>query len=189
MVIDKTSAVIEEVAQHFANAQIGDCTNPDVLRAIGVDTFDVCFVAFDENFQSSLEITSLLSEMGAKKIVSMASRETQAKFLTQVGASEVVYPEKDIAESLAAKYSGNNIFDFIPLSKDYSIVEINILPDWKGHTIENLDVRNRYHLNILAVKKDAELFPSPPPTYKFEKNDHIIVLGRQDEVLKLAQKT
>ncbi len=189
MVIDKDAAAVEEVAGRFANAQIGDCTNPDVLKAIGAEAFDVCFVAFDENFQSSLEITSLLSEMGAKKIVSMASRETQAKFLKRVGASEVVYPEKDVAEILAVKYSGNNIFDFIPLDGQYSIVEIPILPEWKGSTIESLNIRSKFHINILAIKKDGKLFPSPQPSYKFEANDHIVALGKQDEMLKIAQRT
>ncbi|MDD4832061.1 MAG: TrkA family potassium uptake protein [Clostridia bacterium] len=189
MVIDKDEAIIEDIASRFANAQIGDCTNPDVLRALGVDEFDVCFVAFDENFQSSLEITSLLSEMGAKKIVSMASRETQAKFLLQVGASEVVYPEKDIAETLAVKYSSSNIFDYFPLTDEYSIVEIPILPEWAGKTIAKVDVRKNHNLNILAIKNNGELLPSPNPDYCFLPDDHIIVLGNQNEVLAIASKT
>ncbi|HRX13707.1 MAG TPA: TrkA family potassium uptake protein [Eubacteriales bacterium] len=189
MVIDKDEAIIEDIASRFANAQIGDCTNPDVLRALGVDEFDVCFVAFDENFQSSLEITSLLSEMGAKKIVSMASRETQAKFLLQVGASEVVYPEKDIAETLAVKYSSSNIFDYFPLTDEYSIVEIPILPEWTGKTIAKVDVRKNHNLNILAIKNNGELLPSPNPDYCFLPDDHIIVLGNQNEVLAIASKT
>lgn len=189
MVIDKDEAIIEDISSRFANAQIGDCTNPDVLRALGVDEFDVCFVAFDENFQSSLEITSLLSEMGAKKIVSMASRETQAKFLLQVGASEVVYPEKDIAETLAVKYSSSNIFDYFPLTDEYSIVEIPILPEWAGKTIAKVDVRKNHNLNILAIKNNGELLPSPNPDYRFLPDDHIIVLGNQNEVLAIASKT
>jgi len=189
MVIDKDEAIIEDIASRFANAQIGDCTNPDVLRALGVDEFDVCFVAFDENFQSSLEITSLLSEMGAKKIVSMASRETQAKFLLQVGASEVVYPEKDVAETLAVKYSSSNIFDYFPLTDEYSIVEIPILPEWAGKTIAKVDVRKNHNLNILAIKNNGELLPSPNADYQFLPDDHIIVLGNQNEVLAIASKT
>lgn len=188
MVIDKSEAVIEEVAPRFSNAQIGDCTNPDVLKAIGVDGFDVCFVAFDENFQSSLEITSLLYELGAKKIVSMASRETQAKFLTRVGASEVVYPEKDIAETLAVKYSASNIFDYFPLTDEYSIVEIPILPEWEGASILNADVRRKHNINILAIKNGEEILPSPLPSYIFKQDDHIIVLGKQDEMLKIAKR-
>ena len=131
----------------------------------------------------------MLSEMGAKRIIAMANRETQAKFLTRVGATEVVYPEKDIAERLAIKYSSANVFDYIQLTPEYSIFEIPIFDGWAGHTIESLKVRATYNLNILAVKKsEFQLMPSPQPTYTFEKNDHIIVLGKQDEVLKIAER-
>ncbi len=189
MIIDKNPDIIDELAPKFTNAQIGDCTNPDVLKAIGVDSFDVCFVAFDENFQSSLEITSLLSELGASNIVAMASRETQAKFLKKVGASEVVYPEKDVAETLAIRYSANNVYDYIQLTKDYSIFEIPVLAEWVKHSIGSLNIRSRYNINILAIKKEGILNPSPNPEYIFTATDHVVVLGIKDEVLKLAAKT
>lgn len=192
MIIDKNADKIEELAPKFTNAHIGDCTNEDVLRSIGVDSFDVCFVAIDENFQSSLEITSLLSELGAKCVVSKASRDRQAKFLLRNGANEVVYPDKDIAEKLAFRFSASNIFDYIQLTRDYSIFEIPVMDEWLGKSIASLDIRRRYHINVLAIKSSEQniqrLMPSPPPDYIFKSSDHVIVMGKQDEVLRLASK-
>ncbi|MEG1528151.1 MAG: TrkA family potassium uptake protein [Clostridia bacterium] len=188
LVIDNNPLIIEELASKFPNAQIGDCTKPEVLETLDIPSFDVCFVAIDENFQSSLEITSLLSEMGAKCVVSKASRGTQEKFLKRNGATEVVFPDKDIAERMAVRYSANNIYDCIHLSGDHSIYELPINELWVGKTIQIVDVRKIYGINILAIKQGDNVIPSPLPSYIFKSHDHIIVLGKQQNVLKLDSK-
>lgn len=188
MIIDKDEDRIAQLAPHFTNAQIGDCTNVDVLRSLEVDGFDVCFVTIDENFQASLEVTSLLKEQGAKYVVSKASRETQAKFLLRNGADSVVYPEKDLAEKLAIRYGAKNIFDYIQLTPEYSIFEIPIMPDWAGKSIESLNVRRRYQVNILAIKNSKGMQPAPGPEYVFSEGDHIMVMGETNLVLRLADK-
>ncbi len=188
MVIDKDAQIIEEVAPIFTNAHIGDCTREDVLASIGVDSFDVCVVAIDENFQSSLEITSLLKEMGAKWVVSKSSRDRQAKFLTNIGADEVIYPEKDVAERLAIRLGASKIFDCIPLTHDYSIFEIPVMDEWVGRSIESLNMRKRYNINVLAIKKFKTILPSPMPSYAFLSSDHIIIMGKQEDVVKLSNK-
>ena len=98
MVVDTKAEVVEAMMPLVTNAQIGDCTNVEVLKSMGVRNFDLCFVCIGTNFQSSLEITSLVKEMGAKRVISKATRDIQAKFLLRNGADEVIYPEKDIAE-------------------------------------------------------------------------------------------
>lgn len=105
MIVDKDENIINELAPRFTNAMIGDCTKEGVLRSLGVNNFDICFVTISDNFQSSLEITSLLKELGAKYVVSKANRDLQAKFLLRNGADEVVYPERDIAEKLAIRHN------------------------------------------------------------------------------------
>lgn len=187
MIVDKNKDIIEEMAPRFTNAQIGDCTNADVLRALGVSSFDVCFVAIEENFQSSLEITSLLHEFGAKKVVSKSSRDIQAKFLLKNGADEVVYPDKDIAERLAVKYSANNVFDYIQLGQGYSIFELSIMKDWIGKSLSALNIRAKYKINIIALKNDGKI-SVPSPDYLFQKDDHIVVIGLENDVKKLTNK-
>jgi len=189
MIVDRNEEIIEELAPEFADAQIGDCTNPLVLKSLGINNFDVCFVTIGKNFQSSLEITSLLKEMGAKTVVSKASSDIQVKFLLRNGADDVFYPEKEIAEKLAIRYNQENIFNFIELSQDFSIFEIPIMPEWTGKTIVDIDVRKKYNLNILAIKEDDRLIPVPGGQYVFKDTDHIIVLGKPEDVFKVAKKT
>ena len=116
MIVDEDPHRVEALAHRFTDAQIGDCTNVEVLRSLGVSNFDVCFVAIGENFQSSLEISLLLKELGAKKVVSKANKEIQAKFLLRNGADEVVYPDRDIAVKTAIKYSANHVLDYVGLA-------------------------------------------------------------------------
>lgn len=187
MIVDKKEAIIEEMAPRFTNAQIGDCTNEDVLKALGVSSFDTCFVTIEENFQSSLEITSLLHELGAKHVVSKSSRDIQAKFLLRNGADEVVYPDKDSAERLAVKYSANNVFDYIQLGQGYSIFELAIMKDWIGKSISTLDIRAKHKVNVLAVKQGGKI-SLPTPDYAFLKDDHIVVLGIDADVKRLTNK-
>lgn len=109
MIVDKDAEIINEMSSLVTDAEIGDCTKEDVLKSLGVSNFDICFVAIGDNFQSSLEITSLLKDLGAKHVISKASRDIQVKFLLRNGADEIVYPDKDMAEKLALRCSINNI--------------------------------------------------------------------------------
>ena len=188
MIVDDNADRINILAPHFTNAQIADCTNPDVLKALGVDTFDICFVTIGENYQSSLEISSQLKELGAKRVISKANRDIQAKFLLRNGADEVVYPERDMAEKLAVRCSANNLYDFIELTADYSIFEIPALPDWVGKTIGAINIRRKYDMNVLTIKKNGSEIIMPTADYQFDRDDHVIVLGKKNDVLRLISK-
>lgn len=188
MIVDEDSELINELSPNFTDACVGDCRKELVLKSLGINNFDVCFVTIGENFQSSLEITSLLKELGAKRVVSKANRDIQAKFLLRNGADEVINPEKDMAEKLAIRYNANKIFDFIELTPEFSIFEIPIFEQWVGKSIASLDVRNKYEINILAVKQGQELKPLPGPAYVFAENDHIVVVGKVNVVTKLTSK-
>jgi len=176
------------LAPHFTNAQICDCTNPDVLRSLGVDTFDICFVTIGENFQSSLEISSQLKELGAKRVIAKANRDIQAKFLLRNGADEVVYPERDMAEKLAIRCSANNLYDFIELTPEYSIFEIPVLPEWQGKTIGLINIRRKHGINVLTIKKANGEVIMPTADYLFEAEDHIIIMGKKNEVMRLISR-
>ncbi len=189
MIMDKDEKIIGELSSIFTNAQIGDCTNEKVLRSLGVEDFDACFVAMDEDFQSSLITTALLNDLGAKKVVSKSSREIQSKLLLRNGADEVIYPEKDIATKVAMKYSTNNVLDFVQLSQDFAIFEAPIPIDWAGKSITELDIRRRHNVNIIAIKTNDTVTPSPSPDYVFTFGDHIFVMGKQTDVGKLSSKT
>lgn len=189
MIIDKDEELIEELSVIFPDAIIGDCTNEGVLRSLGVNNFDYCFVTVGEDFYATLEITSILKELGAKCVVVKAKRNRQAEFLKKIGADEVFYPEEEIAESLAVRYSANNIFDYIQLTEEYSVFEIPIMAKWIGKSLEEINIRKVYGINIIAIKNEDGLNPSPGGKYVFRENDHIVVIGKEDDVYKISFNT
>ncbi len=188
MIVDKDEKIIETLAPNFTDANIGDCTNEDVLRSLGVSDFDICFVTIGENFQASLEVTSLLKELGAKRVVSKASRDIQAKFLLRNGADDVFYPEREIAEKLAICYNEENIFKYVELTHDYGIFEIPVLRTWIGKSIQEINVRKKHNINVLAVKQDEAITPIPGATYVFQPEDHLVVIGKPNDVFSLSSK-
>ena len=178
MIIDKNESQIRDMFSLVTSARVGDCTNPDVLKSLGVKNFDIIVVCIGEDFQNSLEVTSIVKEMGAPYVISMASRDIHAKFLLKNGADEVVYPDRDIAVNLAAKCSSNNVFDYIAVSQEYSIYEISVLKEWSGKTIRAINVRAVHNVYIIAIvnHKDGLIV---------KDTDHIKVLGKKKDVNKL----
>ena len=157
MAVDNNESRVEAVLPYVRNAQIGDATNEDFIRSLGVRNFDVCIVAIGDNFQSSLETTSLLKELGAKMVVSRAARDVHAKFLLRNGADEVVYPEKQLASWTAIRYSADHIFDYVELDEEHGIFEISIPDAWIGKTVGELDIRKKYNVNIMALRCNGVL--------------------------------
>lgn len=189
MIADKDGKIIEELAPTFTDAIVADFTNSHVVSTVGVNNFDICFVTIGDNFESSLVVTSLLKSHGAKFVISKAKRDIQASLLLKIGADEVVYPEREIAEKLAIRYNAKNIFDYIPLTSEYSIYEIPILQSWIGQSVSDLDIRRKYKINIIAIKHNQSLKVTPGPDYIFQKDDHIVIIGKSSDVFKLSSKT
>ena len=153
MAVDIKEERINDVLPFVTNAQIGDSTNEEFLRTLGIGNFDVCFVTISSNFQNSLETTSLLKELGAKSVVSRAERDVQAKFLLRNGANNVVYPEKQMAKWAAIRYSADHIFDYIEIDEQHAIFEVQVPKEWIGKSVGQLDVRRRFGINILGIKR------------------------------------
>lgn len=187
MIADKNEDLIEEMMVYADSAKIGDCTNIDVLKSFDVPSFDACFVCMGENFQNSLEITSLLKDCGAKKVISKADRDIQEKFLLRNGADAVIYPDKNMAERYAVRESSEHIFDYINLDGDYSIYEIDVIDRWVGKTVKELDFRVKYNLSVLATKSGHKINPVISGVQRFEKGDHLLVLGTLEDVRKATK--
>lgn len=188
MIVDQDESKLEDLLPLVVNAKIGDCTNEKVLKSLGVGNFDICFVCIGNNFQNSLEITSLLKELGAKYVVSKANRDIHAKFLLRNGADEVIYPDRDISEKVAVRFSANQVFDYVELGNGYSIYEIAPLPEWVEKTIKDVNFRANYHANIIGVKIDGDMKLTPGPDYIFQKDEHLMVLGHQSDIEKIVKK-
>ena len=184
MAIDKDEEKVEEVLPYVTNAQIGDSMNEAFLRALGVGNYDVCIVAIGNDFQGSLETTSLLKELGAKMVVSRAARDVQAKFLLRNGADEIVYPEKQLATWTAIRYSSDHIFDYIELNDEYAIFEIEVPENWIGHSVGEINIRKKYNINIMAIKREGKMGLTITPDTRFERGEALLVLGNYKDIQK-----
>ena len=187
MIVDRNEEAMEDLLPLVTNAKIGDCTNEEVLHSLGIGNFDLCFVCIGTNFQSSLEITSLLKEAGAKYVISKATRDIQAKFLLRNGADAVVYPEKDIAERIAMRYSADNVFDYIELDEEYSIYEIPPLREWIGKTIGEVDFRARLNSSIIGTKLNGITSFLPGADHVFRADEHLMVIGKKKDIDKILK--
>lgn len=184
MAVDINGKRVEAVLPYVRNAQIGDATDEEFVRSLGVRNFDVCIVAIGDDFQNSLEATSLLKEMGAKMVVSRAARDVHAKFLLKNGADEIVYPEKQLACWTAIRYSADHIFDYVQLDDSHGIFEISVPKEWQGKTIGDLDIRNRYNINIMGLKHNGNMELNISSDTKIPVDDTMLVLGSIKNIQK-----
>ncbi len=184
MAVDYNEEKVNDVLPYVTNAQIGDSTNAEFLESLGVDNYDVCVVAIGNDFQSSLETTSLLKELGATTVVSLAERDVQAKFLLRNGADEVIYPEKQVAKWLATKYSSEQILDYFELDEEHGIYEVTVPDSWVGKSVGQIDIRKRYNINIMAIKQNGALNVSVTPDTLLAGNQTMLVLGDYRDLQK-----
>lgn len=174
MAVDINEEHINEILPYVTNAQIGDSTNEEFMRSLGVRNYDVCIVTIGSSFQTSLETTALVKELGAPVVVSRASNDVQMKFLLRNGADDVVYPEKQMALRVATKYASKSILDFIQLDSSVSIFEMKIPKEWYGKTLAQLDLRKKFNVNIIAIKRDSHV-NMPYPDSKMTSEDVALV--------------
>lgn len=178
----------DELASVIRNIQIGDATNEDFLHSLGVGNFDICVVGVGDSFQTALEITVLLKDLGAKYVVARATRDIYKKLLLRNGADHVVYAEREVAERLAVRYGvSSSVFDYIELTPDYGIYEIALPESWAGHSILEKAIRTRYHVSVLATKKNKKLYPMPHPDYVFEEGETLMIMGNHKDIKALTR--
>ena len=184
MALDIIEERVSDALPYVSNALIGDATNQKFLETLGIGDYDLCIVTIGDNFQASLVATSLLKEMGAKQVISRASSDVQTKLLLRNGADDVVYPEQQVAEWTAVRYSSDHIFDYLSIEDGYSIAEIDVPIKWIGKTIGELDVRKKYKLNVMAVKIDDKISMQMDNNTLFSGTERLLVLGRDSDIQK-----
>ena len=187
MAIDINEERINNVLSVVTNALIGDATNERFMETIGVRDFDLCVVAIGDNFQSSLETTALLKDLGAKFVLARASRDVHATFHLRNGADDVIYTEKETAERLAVKYGSDNIFNYIELNDEYSIYEIAVPSSWLNKSILKVNVRSKYGISILATKQGNNIYPLPKPEHVFTDSESLMIFGKNEDVSRFIK--
>ncbi len=182
--IDETK--MDDLLDCVVAAKIGDCTRREVLSTFAINTYDACFVCMGTNFQNSLQVTDLLKEMGAQRVISRATTDIHAKFLLRSGADEVVFPDRNSSERLAMRVSHDSVFDYFELSDELGIYEISAPYRWIGRTIAEVNVRAKYSVSILAYKKNGRIYAIPTPDHVFADDEHLMVLGKKEDVERLV---
>ena len=184
LAVDETEERVNDALPYVTDARIGDCTRAEFLKSLDVPRFDLCIVAIGDDFQSSLEITSLLKDFGAKKVVSRACNDVQGKFLLRNGADNIVYPERQLAYWTAIRDASDNLSDYIELGDESGIFEVTPPAAWIGKTVGEIDIRKRFGVNILAFKKDGKTLLSVNCNSVVEEGAHLLVLGEYKDVRK-----
>jgi trk system potassium uptake protein TrkA len=182
--IDHDEDKVNDMMDIVTDARIGDSTNEAFLRTLGVNNFDICYVTISNDFQSSLETTYLLKELGAAFVVARAERDGQERFLLRNGADKVVYPEKQIAKWAAIRYSSYHIIDYIELDENNSLYEVDVPEEWIGKSIINLDIRRKYNLTVIGVKKNDVMNFTILPETVLTKDMNLLVLGEYKALKK-----
>ena len=185
LVIDKDEETIDHFSKHATHAVIGDATDEDVLKSLGVRNFDIAVVALGGDLQASIMITVLLKEMGVKYILAKAQSELHAKILVKVGADRAILPESEMGIRVAHSLAKTNILDFIELSADYSIIELSVPQRWIGKILKDLDVRVKYGVNILAIRGEKDFNISPVADDVMRINDVLVIIGENKDLNKI----
>lgn len=187
LAIDKNEERVSSVADYVTHAVRADACDEQVLRSVGVRNFDCAIVAFADETQDSILTTLLLKEAGVKYVVAKGHNELHTRVLQKIGADRVVFPESDMGVRLAQVVSSTNLVDYIDISDDYSIIEMNVPQRWDGHSIRELDVRARHGINILVVKSGdgRTLSVVPSPDYVIRRGDILVVIGSNEDIRKL----
>ena len=184
--VDEDLKLVNDSSAYLTHTVQADATNEDFLRTISVDDFDSCIVAIGDSQETSVMITVLLKEHGAKNIIAKAQSEIHAKILEKVGADKVILPEHDMGIKLAHTLCNTNIYDLVDISPEHSIISIKAPKEWIGKTLGTLSVRDKYGVNIIAIeseKNEANVFPTANTLV--QKNDTVIVIGGNNDLAKL----
>ena len=178
---ERADAVVGDIQQIL----IGDATDERFMETLGISNFDLAVIAIGENFQTVLEITVLLKDLGCKYIVARATRDVHKKLLLRNGADYVSYAEREVAERLAIQFGMDNIFDYVELTPEIGIYEIAVPKKWLGKSMVDLSIRTKYHVSVMATKKENQIYPLPHPNHVFESDESIMVMGTFKDVENL----
>lgn len=188
MVVDDDEDKIHEIADYVTYAVRADVTEADSLATLGIGNFDGAIVAIGKNLEASVMVTILVKEMGVPYVLAKAQNELHAKVLKKVGADMVVFPEKETGIRIANNLMMGNFFDAVELSSTFSMMEVDALPEWVGHSLRGLNLRAKNKINVIGIKRNDQLNINPDADMPIERNDTLVIIGKNEILNKLANK-
>ncbi len=182
LLIDKDPEAMNQGREFATSMLVGDISDEKFMKTLGVRNFDVVIMAFASNIASSMFIATLLKEAGASYIIAKAKEQSLGKLLIKVGVDQIIYPERDMGKRIADTLNATNVLDHIEISEEYGIVEIQVDEKWAGKTLEEIDFRKNYDLNIIAIKENNDMNPSPNAMTKLRNHNRLVAFGRLDKI-------
>ncbi len=186
LAVDREEKNVNTVAEYVTRAMCMDITDEDAVEELGLSNFDGAVVSIGHNLDAAIFAVMWAKEQGVTQVIAKANDENQGKILTKVGADEIVYPEREMGYHLAKNLAFGNFLDAVELTADYSIAEIPILHEWVGKNLKELRLREKYHVNVIAVKRNRDLEITPSADKNFVEDDIVVVLGKNDVLKKLS---
>lgn len=188
LVIDRDEEKIQEICDYVTHAVQLDATDEKALKSLGIKNFDVAIVSIGSDIQASIMITLLMKELGVKYTIAKAKSDLHSKVLYKIGADKVVLPEKDMGVRIARNLVYSNVLDYIELSPNHSIMEIESSEIWHGKTLKDINFRNKYGVNVVAVKQENDIQVSPGAEYMITPKDIIVAIGTNKQLENIQKK-
>ncbi|MFW6035808.1 MAG: potassium channel family protein [Halanaerobiales bacterium] len=185
LAIDLDEERVQIIANEVTHAVEADATDEEALKTLGVGNFDVAIVSIGDNIHANILSTLILKELGVNYVVVKAQDNLHGKVLSKVGADRVVYPERDMGVRIAHNLISSNVLDYIEFAPDYSIVEIITTSNMVGKTLAELELRGKFGVNVMAIKRGKNLNITPGANDKLLEGDVLIVMGKNDDLDKL----
>ena len=190
LAVDKSEELINDIAPYVTHAVQADATDEKALNALGLRNFDVAVVTIGDDIQSSILVTLLCKEIGIGYVVAKAQSDLHAKVLLKTGADKVVFPERDMGMRLAHNLAAANVIDYIQVSGDLNVLEVNAVSQWTDKTLIELDFRKKYGVNVIAIKKEnGKVNTAPHGEDVIDKGDVLIVVGQTADIARVEKIT
>lgn len=187
MVVDNNEETIQDISEYVTHAVQADATDENTIRSLGIRNFDVAVVTIGSDIQSSILITLMCKELGVKHVVAKAQNELHAKVLYKIGADRVVFPEREMGIRIAKNLVFDNILDYVELDPRYGIAEIYAPEEWIGKSLKELELRTNYHINVLGIKRGAELDVQFDPEDEITEGTVLVIIGGNADINKLEK--
>lgn len=180
--VDRDEEAVDALRRELTHTVAADCTDEEVVRALGIRNFDCAIVAIGDDIQASIMTAILLKELGVKQVVAKAMTELHGKVLARIGVDRVIFPERDMGIRVAHQLVSPNLLDYIEISNDYTIAEIAVPRCLSGQTLKQLDPRAKYGCSVVAINKKQGVIIAPTANDTVEERDIMVVIGTNEQI-------
>lgn len=187
MVVDKDAGKLETIADFVTHSVCADATNPEAMKQLGIRNYDGAIVSIGRSLEASVLITMQLKEMGVPYIMVKAATDIEGRILARVGADKVIFPDRQMGIRIANEIMNGNYFEAIELSEEYSIVDIPVPGSWKGKTLQEINIRSQYGVNVIGVRSLEETDINPSADRVLLGEDILIILGHNTDIQQLRE--